>query len=141
MKLPSRELGEIQLLVIWEKDGVWEEEWEPLRGTQIGSLFSRVSQETLDHALIGYTRPLATTLGLPPIGALVKLPLASRACTKRKTCVFYDPKLCFPTTKQTMPWCFEPGGISDEQQRQAAAKAIGLWREGVYLVLVKEDHA
>lgn len=140
MNLPTKELGEIQVLTISERDGVWEEEWEPLRDRPIGGLLSVVTRETISNALYGLTRPLALALGLPPSGALVKLPNAARTCERKKPCPFYDPKLCFPTTKKTMPWCYEPAGISNEKEREAAAKAIGLWREGVYLVIVKEDY-
>lgn len=139
IQLPSKELGELSLLGIWEKGGVWEEEWEPLRQTAIGKLFSSVSQGTWDNALFGLTRPLATQLGLPPYGALRKLPPHARTCGKSKSCVFFDAQTCFPTTTKLMPWCYEPSGISDEKVRSAAAKAIELWREGVYLVIVKEE--
>lgn len=140
MKFLSKERGDLHVLAIWEKGGVWEEEWEPLRGSPFGDLFSVVSQDTLDQALAGWTQPLALKLGLPPSGALIKLPKAAQECGQKRKCILYDSKVCFPTTKKLMSWCFEPAGIPDEKQRVAAAKAIGEWRSGVYLLLVQESH-
>lgn len=137
MKLPTREMGEIQLLVTWEKDGKWEAEVEPLRGTRIGDQLSIISQAALDHALYGLSRPLVDALGIPPVGALRKLPVASRDCANVQKCPFYEPKNCHPTAK-AMPWCFEPGGLSETAQF-AAARLIAEWREGVYVVVVRED--
>jgi hypothetical protein len=131
VKLPTKELGEVQILAIWETD--------PLRETPVGGLFSSTKQEVFTLALSGWTRPLALALGLPPVGALRKLPRVSMECDMRRGCPVFDKKRCFPTAKD-MPWCFEPEGFSDNPTRVAAAKAIGHWREGVYLVVITEDN-
>lgn len=129
-------MGEVRLLVTWEKQGCWEADLEPLRGTRIGEQLSFISQSDLNHALHGFSRPLVDALGIPPAGALRKLPEASKECAKRETCPFYVARDCHPGAKK-MPWCFEPGGLSEAAQT-AAARLIAEWREGVYVVVVKE---
>lgn len=138
MKLPTLERGEIIVLAITERDGQWEPEWEPLRETVYGRQFTAVSRETLEHALRGFSRPLSDALGIPPVGALRKIPGPSRACYARRKCPFYEPHACHPQAAK-MPWCFEPDDINDKKVRQSAAQAIEQWREGVYLLAVNYD--
>lgn len=132
MTVHTDEKGKIEVFEVRAKGGVWETEWEPIRGTQLASLFTEVSRETMQHALKGWTKPLAQALGLPPNGALLKLPMAARECGLRHGCAIHSPTDCHPTAKK-MPWCFEPDGYSS-----VAGKAVQLWREGVYLVIVNE---
>lgn len=127
----------IQVLAIWERGGEWEPEWEPLRDTVVGDQFSSCSQEALDHALHGLCRPLVDALGIPPAGALRKLLPASRECFRRRKCPLYLPRRCLLDSSK-MPWCFEPEGVPDGV-RETATRAIELWREVVYLVVVKES--
>lgn len=138
VKLPTKELGDIRIHAFWETQGRWESEWEPLRGTAVGALFSRAPQEVFTLALEGWTRPLALCLGLPPSAALRKLPKPLWECESRKRCPIFDKKRCFPTAKD-MPWCFEPEG-ENASERIAIAKAIELWREEVYVLVITEDH-
>jgi hypothetical protein len=134
IKLSTREYGELRLeLVSTNDDGTWEPEWEPLRGTLFGSLFSTLSKEELNHALRGWTQPMARALGIPPEGALKKVP---RQCARRSVCPLHIPNLCFPESKN-MPWCFEPDGVGPEIIRNQATRAIELWRDRVYLVVIK----
>ena len=135
MKLPTAERGDIEVLAIDIRDGCWEAEWEPLRGTVFGDQFSVVSREALDHGLHGFSRPLSDALGIPPAGALRKVPKPARACYERAKCPYFEPRNCHPDSRK-MPWCFEPD-IDDERIRVAAAKAISMWREAVYLVAVE----
>lgn len=137
MKLPTREMGEVTLLVTWEKAGQWEPEFEPLRGTRIGDQVSVIDQAALDHALHGLSRPLVDALGIPPAGALRKLPEAARECLQRRKCPFYEARDCHPGGK-AMPWCYEPDGIADPAEKTAAARIIEEWRQGVYVVVVRE---
>lgn len=127
-------MGEIHLLAIWERDGLWEPEWEPLRGTRVGDQFSCITQSVLDHALIKHFKPLVDSLGIPPEGALRKLPKEGRVCARRVVCPLYTTQ-CHPLSK-SMPWCYEPDGFSEEVVRKAVSKAIEYWREGVYLTVV-----
>jgi hypothetical protein len=136
MKLPTREMGEVHLLAIWETDGRWEAEWEPLRGTPFGSLFSTITVEALNHALHGWSRPLSQALGIKPEGALHKLPKTGQQCYRRAICPLYDA-WCVPLAKE-MPWCFEPDGVEDENVRRAASRAVEEWRAGVYLTIIVE---
>jgi hypothetical protein len=136
IKIPTREMGELRILLISEENGQWEPEWEPLRGTIFGDQFSRISKETLEHALNRWSRPLVDTLGIPPVGALKKIPFEGRACFRRRTCPLFNPKQCFPEAK-VMSSCFEPDGVPDEIVRYAATRAFEYWREGVYLVVVQ----
>lgn len=138
VKIPTNELGEVKLYAIWETQGKWEFEWESLRGTPVGALFSQAPQEAFTLALGGWARPLALCLGLPPAAALRKLPKPLWECVHRKQCPIFDKKRCFPTAKD-MPWCFEPE-VGDVSQRLAIAKAVELWREEVYVLVITEDH-
>lgn len=137
VKLPTLEKGEVQLLLL----NGWEKEWAILRDTAFGNLFSVVPHAAVEHALRRLSRPLVDALGIPPEGALRKVPKVSRECllrrkrTGHRPCPFYDRNQCFPIATK-MPWCFEPDGIEDEKIRKMAAQAIELWREGVYVVVV-----
>lgn len=135
LKLLPREIGELQLYLIYETDGVYESYWRPLQGHEVTTLFTRIPQDVLDHALHGYTSPLVKALGIPPVGALRKLPPAARQCVNHGRCSLYVARDCVPTAA-AMPWCFEPGGSEDEQVRKLGAEAIGLWREGVYILVI-----
>ena len=136
MKLANAELGgHIEVLAIQETDGEWEREWEPLRGTEFGDLFSLVSKEVVDHALKGWSKPLTDALGLSPKHALIKLPRKFRWCYRQPKCPLYNEHWChMPSPK--MPWCFEPAEVDSQPIRDAAARAIEQWREGVYLLVV-----
>ena len=140
VKLPTLEMGELHLLLISESKGVWEEEWEPLRGTVFGDQFTVLSKEVLDHGLHRWTKPLVDALGITPEGALRKIPRESRECFQRKRCPLYIPSRCFPESKN-MPWCFEPDGVASEQVRHTATRAFEYWRDRVYLVVIKESNA
>jgi hypothetical protein len=133
MKLPTAERGELEVLAL---DG-WEPDWAPLRGTVFGNQLTVMPREALNHALHGFSRPLSRALGIPPVGALRKIPKPSRACYARRKCPFFVPRNCSPTADK-MPWCFDPD-IEDEALRSAAARAIGYWREGVYVLVVTDD--
>jgi hypothetical protein len=136
IKLPSLEQGDIHLL--WVSN--WEGGWDILRGTVFGDLISVVSKEVIDHALHGLSRPLVDALGIPPEGALRKDP---RQCWHRDKhpperlyrCPLYHRTHCQPISKH-MPWCFEPEGEFSKAQRSLASKAIEVWREGAYVVVV-----
>lgn len=137
VKLPTLEMGEIQLLLVDD----WSHGWEVLQGTVFGEQVSVVSREVVDHALHRYSRPLVDTLGIPPDGALRKVP---RECWRRlkreenpRACILYDKGRCL-TTSPDMPWCFEPDGDFDEVIRKKGAEAIELWHEGVYIVVVED---
>ena len=112
---------------------MWEPEWEPLRETPLAELFTTLPRATLELALMKYTRPLVKALGLPPQGALRKLPPEARVCAQRRTCSLRNDQECFPTARNT-PWCFQPEGLP-----HIAAKAIQLWRENAYIIVVVED--
>jgi hypothetical protein len=140
VKLPTQEMGEVQLMLL----NGWEGEWARLRGTPIGELFSVVSREVVDHALHRLSRPLVDSLGIPPEGALRKVPAVSRQCWlrlrrpgMRRACPLQGPECDIRTTKP-LPHCFEPDGIEDEALRRIATQAIELWRQGVYVVVVEE---
>lgn len=132
-------MGEVSLLVTWEKDGKWEPELEVLRGTPIGGLLSVIDDGVFQHALRGYSRPLVDVLGIPPEGALRKLPDAASDCALRHTCPFHEAR-CKLSSK-LMPWCFEPEGFSDPELRKAVTKVIEEWRGNVYVVVVRDGKA
>jgi hypothetical protein len=135
LKLNTKELGYVEMYLIYSTDDVWEAEWRPLQGSGIGDLFTVVTKEVMDHAMWGFSKPLVTALGLPPSGALRKIP--EPQCPKRNDCPFYEPKDCIPTGRN-LPHCYEPGGLTADAARTLAFEAVRLWREGVYIALVKE---
>lgn len=138
LTLIPRELGVLELYFIYSRGGVWEAQWKPLQGHPFARSFTQVPKEVVDHALVGWTKPLVQALGIPPEGALRKIPPETRQCHLKKACSLYIQRDCVPTA-DSMPWCYEPGGIADEVTRKLAAEAIGFWREGVYIVVVLED--
>lgn len=135
LKVKTKEMGDMELYLIYQEGKDWESEWRPLQGAEITSLLTVISKETLDHVLAGWSKPFTTALGIPPDGALRKLPQSR--CYQRLPCPFYQPKICLPTAKE-MPWCFEPDGIDDTVSRKLASTLVSLWREGVYIVVVQE---
>lgn len=135
LKVSTREMGMVELYLIYAKGEEWEEEWRPLQGTDVASLFTVVTKEVMDHALWGYSKPLVAALGLPPPGALRKMP--HQQCSARVGCPLYDPPDCVPTGKN-LPHCFRPEGLPSDESRWLAFEAVRLWREGVYIAVVKE---
>jgi hypothetical protein len=129
----TREMGQLALHLVRQEAGVWEPEWDDLRGTAIADLFTVVTREVIEQALQGYTKPLILALGLPPDGALRKLPPEAKICSQRRTCSLWDAQCCFPVAKK-MPWCFQPSGLPPK-----ASEAIQIWRERVYLVVALEE--
>jgi len=139
MKVTTREKGDLDVFAIWTLNGKWEPDWEPLRGHPITSLFTTVDKSAMEHALKGWSFPLIKALGIPPDGALRKLPLAARECGQRTTCASHDPKTCRTQLKK-LPICYEPGGEFDnDSARNKASEAVQLWHEGVYVIVVDED--
>ena len=135
MRLVTKEKGPIEVLIVYSTAGTWEDDWEPLRGTPWGDLVTVVSKEAMDHALHGWSWPLAKALGLPPRSALRKVPVAGRECAQKETCPLFLPKNCHPSS-DTLPWCFEPAGAGP--LAPFASKLVQTWREGVYVVVVED---
>ncbi len=132
--LDTREMGKVRLYLIYSYAGVWEEHWRPLQGHDVGKLLATATHETVEQAMLRYSRPLVKALGLNGKGLLHKLP--SRECALAKPCTLHVAKNCLSTAKG-MPWCFEPSGI-DEPLRPLVAELVRLWREEVYVVVVEE---
>lgn len=134
MKLPSKEMGVLDVLTIDSTNGVWEPAWDRLRLLEEGALVSRVPPIVIRHALNKWTQPLVSALGISPSGALRKVGAANKQCAIRRTCPFFTLK-CEPSHAD-LPWCFEPSGVEGEA-RQVLAKAIAYWHEGVWLIVVE----
>jgi hypothetical protein len=124
-------MGSVELYLINDEGGTWEEQWRDFQG--IWDL-PVISKTDMDHALHGWTKPLVTVLGPPPKGKLIQLPQAAKKCASEKTCPFYDKRTCGASLKK-MPWCFVP---DDTKAGSLAAEVIKLWREGVYVLVVQE---
>lgn len=129
-------MGSLEMFLIYQTGDIWEPEWEPLRKTAFAGMFPTVTDEVMNQALQGWTNPLVGCLGLPPIGCLKKLPKEHRACDHRVGCPFYTPE-CVPTSA-TLPDCYHPENLPDDMTRTLAYEGVRLWREGVYIVVVKE---
>ncbi len=138
LTLIPRELGKLELYLIYNEVGVWESYWRPLQDHPFTAAFTHVSKTVMEAALVGWTKPLVNILGIPPEGALRVIPEASRECENRRRCPLYIAENCRPLAKN-MPWCFEPVDVGDLDARRLATEAIELWREGVYIIVVRED--
>lgn len=126
----------IRLLTISESKGTWESEWEPLKGTIFEGLFSHVDRRVIDEAIRGHVGPLVKSLGIPPEGALRKMP--SRECGKRKSCIFYDNRKCLLLSSK-MPWCFVPEGLDvTEELEPLVMEVLAAWKEPRHIVVVRE---
>lgn len=136
LRLVTREAGTLEVQAIYQMGDVWEAAWAPLQATGFAEVFSSVSDEVMNHAIRGYTKPFVEALGLPPQGALRKLPKEHRQCEQRLRCPSFTPGCV--TTDPKMPDCFQPSGVP-EGARTLAYEAVRLWREGVYIVVVKES--
>jgi len=135
LKLHTRELGDLQLFLIYETNGEWELPWRPLQGSTLSKLVTSVSKEMMDHALHGWTQPFVKAIG--PEGNYLLRKLPDPLCHKRAKCIYYDPPRCVPQ-HPSMPWCYEPGGLDSLEARRLAAEIVGYWRTGVRVVLVQE---
>jgi hypothetical protein len=133
LTLQTREMGKLELFLILDYAGIWEEEWRPLQGAPVASLLAKVAHDTIEHAILGFSRPLVKALGLFPKGMLRKVP---QACENAKSCSLFIEKNCLSTAKG-MPTCFEPAGF-DSAVRPLLAELVRLWREEVYVVVVEE---
>jgi hypothetical protein len=132
VKIPTQEKGDLHLLLVED----WKD-FESLRDTIFGNQFSIVPQDAVYHALHRYSRPIVSRLGIPPEGALRKIPREcwySKKRSQERKCSLYDKHQCFVTSKN-LPTCFEPEEPSEEVRRKAA-EVISLWREGVYVVVI-----
>ena len=137
LKITAREMGPIELQLIYQTGDMWETTWAPLQDSAIAALLPVVSDETMTHAIRGWTKPLVTALGLPPQGALRKMPKEHQQCEHRARCPFYMAANCVPTAKK-LPDCFQSENLGTPEARILVYEAIRLWREGVYIVVVKE---
>lgn len=138
LKLATDQKGDIEVMVVRSKDGVWEGDWQHLQGTPVGDLFSVVTQAEFDHVLHKFSKPFVDALGIPPEGALRKLP--STRCAKERGCTLYDSKRCFTHTKKELPWCFQLAEVQlPEAVMTLVTEVIFLWRTGAYLVVVEDD--
>ena len=135
LKVSTRELGMVEMYLIYQTGDEWEPEWKPLQGTGVADLFTVLTKETMDHALWGYSKPLVSALGLSPEGALRRMP--QPLCTKREDCILYEKHNCIPTGRN-LPHCYEPEGLPSPEARALAYEAVRYWREGVYIAVVKE---
>jgi hypothetical protein len=124
-------MGTLELYLIYNYDGLWEEQWRTFQNVWD---LPEVTKDVMDMALHRLTRPLVEALGPPPKGVLLKLPIAARSCMARERCPFFNKRRCGILLKQ-MPWCFVPDQTPAEN---LGAELIKLWREGVYVVVVRE---
>lgn len=137
LRLHTAEMGPVELMLIYQRGEEWEAEWRPLQGTPIAVLLPVITDEVMNHGLQGWTRPLVDALGLPPQGALRKIPTRHRPCEHRSHCPFHDPTQCLPVGKR-LPDCYHPADLGDVQVQTLAYEVVRFWREGVYTVVVKE---
>lgn len=135
--MPTKELGEMQLFLIYATAGEYEPLWRAIQGLPLTESFTVTTKATFDHALRGWTSPFVKGLSLPPVGALKKLPVLNRLCENRQGCPMYHKAECTPSHKK-MPWCFQPSGLESDEQRRLASEVVQMWRAGVYIVVVDD---
>lgn len=135
--LPTKELGDLSVFIIYEQASAYEAAWAPVQGLPFTDSFTRVPKAIWDHALKGWTSPLVKALNLPPKGAILKLSKAEKTCEVQNTCPMFTSGECTPLYKK-MPWCFQPGGLANLDQRRLGADAIQMWRENTYIIVVFE---
>jgi hypothetical protein len=135
LKVSTREMGFVELFIVYSKGGVWEPEWRALQGTEIAALFATFPKAILDHVLWGYSRPFVDALGRPPDGTLRKVP--HPLCHNRIGCTFHDAKDCHARGKN-LPHCYQPEGLPSDEARSLANDAVRMWRDGVYMAAVEE---
>jgi hypothetical protein len=136
VKIPTHERGEISALLVQSHNGIWESEWDSLRGTIYEGLVTKVDFEILEQALQGWSRPLSEALGLPPVGSIKKLPIEAKQCSQKQTCPFHD-KHCQAEHRQRPP-CYMPGGVVGDVQ-ETLTRALDLWKLDVYILVVERD--
>ena len=139
LKALTNEKGPLEIYAITEgADGRWEEGWEEIQATLLGRLISRVPRSAFNHLLNGDSQPFIAILGMPPVGALLKLP--STACAKQRGCALYQKRTCFVGSPK-LPWCYEPAGFDamTSSARKMASDLIFLWKEQVYVIAVYDD--
>jgi len=139
LKVATREKGLLDILAVTEgTDGKWEHDWEKLRGTILEKCISRVPRSAFNHVLNGFSEPFIEALGIPPEGALLKLP--SQLCAKQQVCSLYQRRLCFVSCKK-LPWCYEPAGFGslEATAQRTASELVFLWKDGVYVIAVYDD--
>lgn len=134
LTLATAEMGDISLFIIWADEAGWGD-WDAVRTSLFAPLLSVIPKTVMDHALRGWTKPLVDALGLPPQGALRKMPPSAKQCEQRHKCIFFEKNRCHPFTKK-MPWCYEPDGVGGAP---FTADIISHWRKGVYVIVVLED--
>jgi hypothetical protein len=129
--VPTAEAGEVEIL-LWTPA-----EWAPCKGTWVDGLVAHVDVAALNHALAGYSKPLVAALGLPPAGALRKIPAPARACAHAPGCTLAPAGGCAPAHKD-LPLCYTPWGLGPEAAG-LAYQVVLAWREGVYVVVREGD--
>lgn len=130
IKLKTKELGDLHLMLIFSTGGVWEPAWAALKDHPYAEYLTRTSTEVVHHALHGWTLPLVRALGPSPAIALHKLSPDAKQCDLWDHCIFYDKRHCLPNARK-MPHCFQPRGLSPD----LGYLVISLWRESVYIVV------
>lgn len=137
LKVPTAEMGPLELYLIYQYGDAYEPTWKPLQGHPLTSLFTVVPEDTMAHVLKGFSRPFVQALGLPPVGCLRKIPTDYRECAHKAECQFYDPKVCLPTAKK-LPNCYQLTGV-EAVAAQLGHEVVFYWREGVYIVVVTHE--
>jgi hypothetical protein len=133
VKLKTREMGDLHLMLVRSVGGEWEPDWAPLKGSPYEPYLTITTHEIVEHALHGWTSPLVKALGYAPKLVLHRLSPDARQCAMVDRCLFYRKRDCLPNAKN-MPNCYEPRGVPSE----LGYEIIRLWRESVYVVVVEE---
>lgn len=134
VKLQTREMGILNVMLVRSEHDVWEPHWAPLREHPLGRWLPRIPKETLDHALYGWTHPFVQLIGYAPSMILHGIARQEASeCGARKGCPLHRPKDCTPTAKN-MPHCFEIAGLPGD----LSYEVVRLWRESVYIVVIEE---
>jgi len=139
MTLKGEPLLEVNLYVIFSKQGIWQGKWGKLQDHEetkpVVDLFSYTGIEEYHHAVYGYPVPMMQSLGVPPLFCLEKLQHYWDGCNEKNYCLMYSD-MCY--LRLGMPRCFEPG-IQDLEVIGLVRRILLGWADNYYWTVVKED--
>lgn len=134
VRVNTKEVGPLDLLVIYRRDGVLEPAWVGLDAApEFLRLIPSVSFDDFESVLRGFSWLLVSALKLDPDLTRRRLMLTHANCDRKKTCKLYARADCTIGSKK-IPWCFEP--IVPAPAVDACKNAIQTWVSGRYIVIV-----
>jgi hypothetical protein len=120
---------------------------ESMRGTSWEGGIQEVSPDLLSHALHGRMGPLLKELGRPPAHSAKRVSEEEGLCSLHGCCIKSDAKFCRPGSEIGRGWrkvlgppeCYQPPVETEDQEVfEAFVQVSKAWKEGTYVLVVKE---